>query len=250
MIFYFTATGNSKFIADKIADQSGENILCIADCMKNEKYRFTIENSETLGFVVPVYYYGLPIIVVDFLQRLNISASNDYYTYAILNCGGTTGNAGVQFKKTYDLDAVFGLKTVDNYVPMFKSVSAAEVNERLDKAETEIDSIIRHITNREKGSFNRVEGTMSGLLTAVAYPMYKRGRKTRKFTANNSCTTCGLCEIICPRGVIKVEDGKPLWQAAQCEECLGCLHRCPTSAINYGKKSEKNGRYINPRVTF
>jgi flavodoxin len=73
MIFYFTATGNGKFIADKIAAVTGERVMDIADCMKNNRTSFTLDAAEALGFVAPVYYYGLPIIVVDFMRKLNFS---------------------------------------------------------------------------------------------------------------------------------------------------------------------------------
>lgn len=37
-----------------------------------------------------------------------------------------------------------------------------------------------------------------------------------------------------------VEDG--------CVMCLGCLHRCPKFAIQYGKNTKKHGQYTNPNV--
>ena len=30
--------------------------------------------------------------------------------------------------------------------------------------------------------------------------------------------------------------------------CLGCLHRCPEFAIQYGKNTKKHGQYMNPNV--
>ena len=250
MIFYFTGTGNSKFIAEKIAAQIGERVFDISDCMRKEQFAFSLEREERLGFVVPVYYFGLPIIVADFLKKLDLSANHSHYTYAILNCGGTTGNAERQIPKAYKPDAVFGLVTVDNYVPMYKVVSDAEIKERLDKAEQAMEGIAERIQNRETGVFNPVEGSMAGLFTLLAYPLYKLGRKTHKFSANENCTCCGLCEKICPRRIISYENNKPVWKAGRCEQCLGCLHRCPASAINYGKKTAGRGRYVNPRVMF
>lgn len=42
--------------------------------------------------------------------------------------------------------------------------------------------------------------------------------------------------------------GKPVWIKNKCEICLGCLHRCPKFAIQYGKNTEKHGQYTNPNV--
>jgi len=250
MLFYFTGTGNSKFIADGIAAKIGERVLDISDCMRKEQFAFSLEREERLGFVSPVYYFGLPIIVVDFLKKLNLSTNQSHYTYVILNCGGATGNAERQIPKAYKPDAVFGLVTVDNYVPMYKVVSDAEIKEQLDKAEQAMGGIVERIQNRETGTFNPVKGSMAGLLTLLAYSLYKHGRKTRKFHTNENCTGCGLCEKGCPREVITLENNKPVWKAGRCEQCLGCLHRCPTAAINYGKKTAGRGRYVNPRTKF
>ena len=203
-------------------------------------------NGEAVGFVVPVYYYGIPKIVGDFLQKLNVSGKP--YSYAVLNCGGTTANAGEQVRRLSPIDAEFGIVTVDNYVPMYKTASDEEKQVRLDKAEITIAEIARRIKDRAPGVFNDCKGPLPHLVTGAVYPLYKYGRKTVKFIVSESCTGCGLCEEICPRQAIKLENGSPVWIAPQCEICLGCLHRCPVAAINYGKKSAKNGRYVNPRV--
>jgi len=247
MIFYFTATGNSKFIAEKIAAETGEQIIDIAECIKNNEFDFDLSGNEKLGIVLPIYYYGPPLIVVEFLEKLNITAKDDYYRYAILNCGGQTGETKKIITKYFQFDAVFGLKTVDNYVPLFKSESDEKVEVLLDQAELAITEIITQINNQSCGDFNSAKGILPSLITTVAYPLYKHGRKTRKFKVNDQCVSCNLCADICPRKTIELKDGRPVWQTPQCELCLACLHRCPVAAISYGN-SIKNGRYLNPRV--
>jgi len=246
MIFYFTATGNSKFIAEKIAAQTDDRIVDMAECVRNGNYSYDLVDGEALGFVVPVYFYGIPMIVGDFLRKLDVPKKT--YSYAVLNCGGTTAGAGHQIRRLFPIDAEFGIVTVDNYVPMYKTASDEEKRARLDKAELAIEEIISRVKNRNPGVFNDCKGPFPRLFTPMVYLLYKYGRKTGKFTVNDSCTGCGLCDKICPRQVIKLDNGSPVWTAPQCELCLGCLHRCPTAAINYGKKSAGNGRYVNPRV--
>jgi len=250
MIFYFTATGNSKFIAERIAAETGGQLINIADCVQGEQYSFALGDDEALGFVVPVYFYGIPMIVAEFLQKLKISAGHDYYSYVVLNSGGTAGDAEGLFRRTFPVNAVFGIAVVSNYVPLYPMESETEIAKSLERAVRETDVIIQHIRDRSVGSFNATKGHFPRLSTFVAYPLYKYGRKTGKFTVNENCTGCGLCERICPRKAIRVESGAPVWTAAQCEFCLGCLHRCPSAAINYGRKSAENGRYVNPHVRF
>jgi Fe-S-cluster-containing hydrogenase component 2 len=93
-----------------------------------------------------------------------------------------------------------------------------------------------------------MKGIFPRLYTFITYPVYKHGRKTGKFTVNDNCVGCGLCEKICPLKAIRIENEKPVWQSPQCELCLGCLHRCPKQAINFGGQTAKNGRYVNPQT--
>ena len=247
MVFYFTATGNSKFIADRIAATTADQVKNISECVENGLYSFEFADGERLGFVVPVYYYGVPIIVSEFVEKLKVSANHEYYSFAVLNCGGTTGDAGRFIKRVIKTDAVFGVKTVDNYVPMYKIVSEDDINAQLDAAEDEIDKIISLIKENAPGMYNTVSGRLPGVHTTLLYPAYKHGRKTSKFKASSNCTGCRLCEGVCPRKAIEFTAEAPRWIKPQCEICLACLHRCPVNAIEYGKSAGR-GQFVNPRV--
>ncbi len=248
MIFYFTATGNSKFVAERIASKTGDYIIDIANCILDGSFIFKLAPNEAIGIVIPVYFRGIPMIASEFLQKLSISKISSTYSYVVLNSGGTKANAEKFIPSSFQSNAVFDVATVSNYVPTIKIISKESIGERLDKAESEIDRIVEHIKNRHNGVFkNHTNSRFPQLSSSFIYPIYKYGRKTSKFTVNERCVACGTCVRVCPRKVIKLENSKPVWTISQCETCLGCLHRCPTSAINYGK-SARNGQYLNPRI--
>jgi NAD-dependent dihydropyrimidine dehydrogenase PreA subunit len=247
MIFYFTATGNSKYIAEKIAIETGDRLISVADCVQMGSFAFDLADGESVGFVVPVYWFGIPMIVMEFLHKLCISPRPDY-AYAVLNCGATTANAASQIRRLFPLDAEFGIAMVDNYPALYKLASAEAANQQLDRAEPAIAAVCGHIKKRSRGDFNDCKGPLPRFVSQALYPVYKHGRKTRKFNVNEDCTGCGLCEKICPRRAIALESGSPVWTAPRCETCFACLHRCPAQAIDYGR-SAVNGRYLNPRVT-
>lgn len=71
MIFYFSATGNSKYVADRIAAAAGDKTISITDCCKGNGFSFD-EADKTVGIVSPTYAWGLPIIVREFLQKLTL----------------------------------------------------------------------------------------------------------------------------------------------------------------------------------
>lgn len=250
MVFYFSGTGNSKFIADRVAGAINEQAINITDCVQNSQFTFNLADGESLGIVVPVYYYGIPIIASEFLSNLKIQSGHDYYSYAIINCGGSTGDTARYVSRHIKLDAVYGIMTPGNYVPMFKMESDNIINEQLNAAEHDADKIAKLIKNRATGSYNKFTGRLPRLMSFFAYPMYEHGRKTKKFKVNDNCTGCGLCEKVCPRKIIDcAEHQKPVWTQRQCEICLACLHRCPVAAIDYGKSAGR-GRYLNPRVEW
>lgn len=51
------------------AAATGEKIISITECVKQQQYRFSSDN-ETVGIITPTYAWGLPSIVRDFCMRL------------------------------------------------------------------------------------------------------------------------------------------------------------------------------------
>ena len=88
MIFYFTGTGNSLYAAARLAHATADRVVSIAECMQRETFSFP-EPCERVGFVFPVYWYGLPVIVERFLDRLALGGCD--YVYAVVTCGGSAG---------------------------------------------------------------------------------------------------------------------------------------------------------------
>ena len=63
MIFYFTGTGNSLYVAEKLRDELDDTLVSIASMKKNNTYEFDLVSSDYLGFVFPVYYYIIPSVL-------------------------------------------------------------------------------------------------------------------------------------------------------------------------------------------
>lgn len=247
MIFYFTGSGNSYSIAKSL--QNNETLVSIGEAMRNQRFDFKMD-SERVGFVFPIYYYNLPQVVVDFIERLTISSKPDYI-YAIATCGGTTGAAIDRLnqlleKKKLRLDASFSVVMPDNYVLMFTMPSQSKIVEMIQSSKPEVEQIKRHVENHDPGDFNEHKGIFPKAVTTLAYPLYHHGRKTAKFHVLDSCISCTLCEQVCPTRTITMDQGKPKWTTSTCSHCLACIHRCPVEAIQYGRKTGNRGRYLHP----
>lgn len=249
MIFYFSGTGNSRYVARKLADR-GERVVSMADALKNVEMDFTLKQDERVGFVTPTYFLGLPTIVVSFLKNLTLGGPGRHYVYTVATCGSNTGRANKQLalllkEKGIGTNAAFGVRMVDTYLPMFKIPERAKIDEILEKADEDIEEIRGHITRKESGEFNPYIGPVPGVLFRVMYHFYRHGRETKYFTVNNDCIGCKVCEMSCPAQAIRYYAKKPHWVKDTCALCMGCINQCPMSAINYNGKTEGKGRYYN-----
>lgn len=248
MIFYFSATGNSKQVAGRLQKKFGTEIISIGDAVRRKRFEYEPGIDEKLFFVIPVYFYGLPTVVNEFLDNLVLKGSSNKGCL-ILTYGGKPGAADKMFLKQMEgknctIKAVYGLKMPDNCVTLFNVPDKEKQTAVLEAAEKEIDKIAEFAEQDFAGGTR--SGFAAGLLTKAAYPFYNVFRKTDKFTVDDNCIGCGLCQMVCPSDTIKMEDGKPYWDQEKCSWCLGCINRCPVKAIQYGEKTRDRERYINP----
>lgn len=251
MIFYFSGTGNSLYAAKSIAQAQGEQIISIAAEMKKApaEHTYTLGKEERIGFVYPIYAWGPPKIVIDFINTVQFNCDKPY-VFSIGTCGGSEGNATKLLQKALSskglsLDSAFSLVMPSNYIIGEDVSSKNKAAEILRNAEERLKYINEIIKKRQTGVFELISGGNPLLHTSVINPLFNRfARTTKKFTVTDECTRCGLCQKICPVKSITLED-KPVWSKA-CIQCLGCINRCPAHAIQYGEATKNRGRYTHP----
>ncbi len=61
---------------------------------------------------------------------------------------------------------------------------------------------------------------------------YLEGVASLELTAER-CVGCGLCETVCPHGVLAVVEGRArIVDRDGCMECGACARNCPTQALS------------------
>lgn len=251
MIFFFSGTGNSEYVALRIARACGERVV---DIENFDPSRFGVDDWRVLGVVSATHTWGPAAIMVDFLRDLRLPENADVgYSFCVSTCGTTSGASGrmadQELRRScgFGFDAFFDVKMPDTWTPLFDLSDAEKVAKTNERAEPEIDEIIERVSSRSKGDFQKRR--MPTFISRAAYRvMYPGMRNTSAFTAGEECTGCGLCARQCPSGAIEMHGERPVWAKSECTICMRCLHSCPVFAIQRGRATRAHGQYLNPNV--
>ena len=245
VLFWFSATGNSRFVADRIAEGLGGAESHPMATSNGREAR----DSTSVGIAFPVYYFGLPLYVLDFLSRIDVRP--DAYVYAVATMGGAAGVAHHEASRILGergiaLAAGWSVKMPGNYTPLYGAPSARRQQRCFVAAQEKATAIAAAVRARQPG---RLED--SCLAARLLCPPLRRaaGRRIptrdQAFTAGAHCTSCGTCEQVCPVQNVKLVDGRPVWEG-HCQECMACLQWCPVEAIEAGWITRGRRRYRHP----
>lgn len=259
IVFYFTGTGNSLYIARQLAEENTE-LLSIPQMVKQGKYEF---EADEIGIVYPIYGHMPPNMVRRFIQKANLKAD---YLFAVLTYGNRKCNAveiwdEVSRQAGKRFDYIGTIIMVDNWLPNFDMNEQMKIDKHIPENLQKITADInggRHwhepVTEEER---QQHQGFMqrSGLDPEVGFLI----KSEKSFTVTDACIDCGICTYVCPRGNYELTS-RGAKMSGDCEFCFACIQNCPHKAIQFrksedgsfpdGTEKNPNARYRNEHISL
>jgi ferredoxin len=245
VVFFFTGTGNSLKAAKAIGRELGNcEIVSMA-----KPYNLT-RQYDSIGFVYPTYFWGLPKRVIEFVESIKLDGNKNAYYYSVATYGGSAGNAVYQLyellRDKHGIRLNYGqrLRMFSNYVVIYDmSEKVTGITEQSNKRLVPIVDSIKKRKNRRISGATKIFQFINRDFVAKVSAMDK------DFSVNGDCTGCGICEKVCPAQNIELVNNRPQYRH-RCEQCVACIQFCPSRAINYKDATQGRRRYTNPEITY
>ena len=223
MIYWFSGTGNSARVAKVLAERLGKQES------KMEKALLEIEDLKSLnsiGFIFPVYGWGLPLAVEQWIDRLpslpgGFTAQQALYVYSVLTCGDDIGRTDALLRqrlaaKGWPLQAVFSVQMRNTYVclPGFDT-------DQPDLVETK-EKVLQERLKAVRGAM-----TQSEFATRLRTPLTTLGRYERGANMPDLAFIINVCTIfdVSPewllfgRGVMREQSKEYPSSGCGCRQC-------------------------------
>ena len=250
IIFYFTGTGNSLYVAKGLAENFEQvDLTAIPKAIAEEQYNY--EEYVRVGFVIPLYFMGMPKLVMEFLNKLNILSAS--YIFCVVTRAYTKGMVFSEVDKSLRnkgkrLDYGKYISFPDSYI-RWAGARDKEAQEKLfSESQKHLNIISKEIISnkREIDKEGIILKTSSYIVNKFWLATLKTKNKT--FKISNDCIQCGICVKVCPSKNIKL-DGVAIKWGEKCQDCMACVQSCPKKAIYFSEKTKNRRRYKNPNIS-
>lgn len=231
LMLYFSATGNSKYIATQFSAQMQ------ADCHSIEEhidFDSHIQKTDTVCFCYPIYGSCVPRIMREFVKRHAAALSDKkliiFCTQMIFSGDGARAFTDLlpgSTERVVYAEHFFMPNNVSNLWPL--PISDRERRRKLRRAEKKLKRVcadIRQGVIKKKG-WSKFSHRL-GLLQSAGWPATEE-KKRSSFQTDASCNRCGVCAKCCPMNNLEITPAGVV-QKDNCILCYRCVNLCPQKA--------------------
>ena len=244
MIFCFSGTGNSRYIARRFAEALKDTVVDLNAKIKAQDNSL-IQTGKDVIIVVPTYAWRIPRVVSEWLTKTELASAE--CIWFVMDCGSEIGNAAGYNRQLAAQKQLHYMGTAqiimpENYIAMFNAPQKEQAQSIVEQAEPALQKVLAQLKAGQEfppPRENLYDRFMSGPVNPVFYRFFV---KADAFRATDACIGCGKCVELCPLNNIHLENGRPVW-GKNCTHCMACICYCPKEAIEYGKKSKGKPRY-------
>jgi ferredoxin len=250
MVLYFSATGNTRFVAEELASRTGDTSLNLLKRIRENDFS-AITSDKPFVICTPVYVCEIPPFVRKFISNTPLEGNKN--VYFIFTSGGYSGICGTMAKSLARRKGLNYMGSADfkmprNYIAnnTYPELTEDEIRQRISDSYDRIPQIAEHIFNGERiDKFSKHVWLFELIITLPFTPVWRRVKQGVKgFHVSDRCTGCGKCVNLCPLNVIRLDENRrPVWDAKMCEHCMACIQNCPVEAIDYSNITQSKKRY-------
>jgi len=252
VLFYFSGTGNTRYIARRICETlSSRGYKARAVSIENlntADARTMIDNSSAVGLGWPIYGSDIPTIMQKFIKSMPIVENKPLLTFCTqmafsgdgavvmrtqLEAKGYAQKWAMQFNMPNNLSMRgIPLSCSEDYV--------CHEEKYLKRARKKADYLaFKVLKNVEDIKGATIFHTVAAMSQRPFFKYIGHNAMTKMFKINKNCNGCGLCVEMCPMKVLMLKEEKAARvNYKDCTLCLRCVDFCPKDAISFSRTAK------------
>jgi len=251
ILFYFSATGNSKFVAELFCKNMDTACYSIEE---NTDFTQLINSDGIIGFCYPIYGSRVPRIMREFaaehIDSLKGKKLIIFCTQMFFSGDGARAFIDVFPRGSVNVIYAEHFLMPNNVCNLFLTPLPCEkrVRKYMVQAEKRMQVACENIKNgtiRKRG-FNPVSRAL-GLIQGALLPGIEKRAKS-KVWIDDDCDQCGVCVSLCPVRNFECENGL-VTTKNNCMMCYRCINKCPKKAISVFLRGKVKTQYAGVYFT-
>ena len=150
MVLYFTGTGNSRYLARRIAEGLEMPLYDLNACIKAGDTA-PVQTGRDVVLVTPTYAWRIPRVVSEWLGKTALTGAERIWF--VMDCGSEIGNAAgynrqLAAQKHLQYMGTAQIIMPENYIAMFNAPQKEQARSIVEQAEPELQKVLTRLKSR------------------------------------------------------------------------------------------------------